>query len=121
MKFVNKMLNALGIGLGFVEQEFQARRVLEDDAAGEFVLDVAVGFLEGGQGALLLLGGADDADLDATVLEVGSDGGVGNGDKSAVGEVKLLHDLADLLFDQFGNSFDPTIAHINAKPRCKLQ
>ena len=48
----------------------QLRRVLEDYAAGEFVLEDGAALLELADGGALFLLGAEHADVDVAVLEV---------------------------------------------------
>src|SRR5262245_10055988 len=85
--------------------------VFQHDPRGEFGLDGAVPEFECGEGALCVFGFAYEWDVDATVLEIGADGGGGDGDETAIRQAQVQDDFADLFLDQLGHAFDATIAH----------
>src|ERR1039458_3229693 len=111
------MLDVAGVRLGFIEEELQSRRVFEDNAVRQLVLDVAVSAIERVDGALLLFGRTNHAHINAPFLEVGADLCRSDRDETAIGQVQLQHDLADLTLDQFRDSFNSMTAHGNTGPR----
>src|ERR1017187_540379 len=111
------MLNVTGVRFGFVEEELQPRRVFENDAVRQLVLDVAVSAIKRAEGALFLFRRANHAHVNAPFLEVGADLRGGDRNETAIAEVQLQHDLADLTLDQFRDSFNSMAAHGNDGPR----
>ena len=86
---------------GLIELEMKKRRVLEDNPAGELVLEVLTLLREDLDRLFLLPLGADGADEDVGVLQVRRDIDGANGNKGSLEFDLTPDDDAKLTLDQF--------------------